>query len=470
VRSARIQATRVLAAACALSAAAWGAASVTTGATAATAATARPASGLASPRVQPAGLHIFGRVSPDTVLTTAQCQAIAQISCYSPNEIQQVYGLNSLYSANITGNGTTIVIVDAYGSPTLGDDLAEFDNQSGLPNISLNIIAPVGKIPAFDLNNGDMYGWAGETTLDVEYAHSIAPGAKIVLVEAPSDNTQDLTNAVQYAVNHRLGNVITQSFGEPEQDLGAKEAKAAHAIYSKAAAEHITVLASTGDTGATGYTNSGNFYTHAVASWPASDPDVTAMGGTALNLSDEGNRLAPDVAWNDTYNNAVSNVLYGTDGPNPNASGGGKSVIFGRPSFQNPVKNVVGSSRGIPDISMSGACDGTVEIYQGYGGLPVGWYPVCGTSESSPMFAGIVALADQKAGHSLGDINAAIYKLAAEHAKGIVLVTSGNNTVAFAQGGNVTVHGYSARKGYSLVAGVGTINAAYFVPELAHLG
>jgi subtilase family serine protease len=467
VRSARIQVTRALAAACVLSAAAWGA---TSGPAAATAATAKPGTGLASLKLQPAGLHVFGRVSPHTVLTTAQCQAIAQVSCYNPNELQQVYGLNSLYNANITGKGTTIVIVDAYGSPTLGDDLAEFDNQSALPNISLSIIAPVGKIPAFDLNNGDMYGWAGETTLDVEYAHAIAPGAKIVLIEAPSDNNQDLMNAVQYAVNHRLGNVITQSFGEPEQDLGAQEAKALHAIFAKAAAEHITVLASTGDTGATGYTNSGTFYTHAVASWPASDPDVTAMGGTALNLSDEGNRLSPDVVWNDTYNNAVSTLLYGVDVPNPNATGGGKSVIFGRPSFQSSVKNVVGSSRGIPDISMSGACDGTVEIYQGYGGLPVGWYPVCGTSESSPMFAGIVALADQVARHSLGDINAAIYKLAAEHAKGIVLVTSGNNTVAFAQGGNVTVHGYSARKGYSLVAGVGTINAAYFVPELAHIG
>jgi subtilase family serine protease len=469
VRSARNQATRVLATACVLSAAAWGAASVTA-ATAATAATAKPGADLASLKVQPDGLRVFKPVSQNSVLTSAQCQTIAQINCYDPDEIQQAYGLNSLYNANITGKGMTIVIVDAYGSPTVDDDLTEFDAEAGVANASLTILAPVGKIPAFDLNNGDMYGWAGETTLDVEYAHAIAPGAKIVLVEAPSDNMSDLINAVKYAVSHRLGNVITQSFAEPEQDLGAQQAKAWHAIYSQAAAEHITVLASAGDTGATGYTNSGNFYTHPVAEWPASDPDVTAMGGTSLNLDYAGNKQSPDVVWNDTYNTAVSNDQTGSDDPNPSASGGGKSVIFGRPSFQNSVKNIVGNSRGIPDISMSGACDGTVEIYQGYGGLPVGWYPVCGTSESSPMFAGIVALADQVAGHALGDINPAIYKLAAEHAKGIVLVTSGNNTVSFTQGGNVTVHGYSARNGYSLAAGVGTINAQYFVPELARLG
>jgi subtilase family serine protease len=133
------------------------------------------------------------------------------------------------------------------------------------------------------------------------------------------------------------------------------------------------------------------------------------------------------------------------------------------------VKNVVGGSRGIPDISMSGACDGTVEVFQSYLGSDYyNWQPFCGTSEASPLFAGIVALADQLAGHPLGFINPALYKLAAEHAKGLVPVTSGNNSVPI--GGGRTVHGYYARNGYSLVAGVGTINGLYFVPELASQG
>jgi subtilase family serine protease len=119
---------------------------------------------------------------------------------------------------------------------------------------------------------------------------------------------------------------------------------------------------------------------------------------------------------------------------------------------------------------MSAACSGAVNIYQSFAGQTAGWYALCGTSEATPLFAGIVALADQQAGHSLGLINPALYKLAAEHAPGIVSVTTGNNTVSFRQGGRRhTVTGFSARSGYSLAAGLGTVNAAYLVPELARL-
>jgi subtilase family serine protease len=119
---------------------------------------------------------------------------------------------------------------------------------------------------------------------------------------------------------------------------------------------------------------------------------------------------------------------------------------------------------------MSAACNGAVDTYQSFGGAPAGWSPSCGTSEATPLFAGIVALADQVAGHSLGLINPALYRLAAERAPGIVDVTSGNNTVSFSQGGHLrTVRGFSAGRGYDLASGVGTIDAQYFVPELAGL-
>jgi len=109
-----------------------------------------------------------------------------------------------------------------------------------------------------------------------------------------------------------------------------------------------------------------------------------------------------------------------------------------------------------------------VDTYSTFGGQPAGWSPACGTSEATPLFAGIVALADQLAGHSLGLINPALYQLSAEHAPGIVDVTSGNNTVSFSQGGQEhTVRGFAARKGYDLASGVGTVNAEYLVPELA---
>jgi subtilase family serine protease len=446
-----------------LSAAAWGAASAVTVSTA----TAAPA--LAGIKANP-DLHFVGWMQNFGIPpTTAQCQATWNVDCYTADQIMQAYGLNSLYSKGITGKGATIVIIDAYGSPTIVDDMTAFDSSTGLPAVSLSVLAPVGAVPTFDSSNGDEVGWAGETTLDVEYAHVIAPGAKIDLVEAPNDNAQSLVNAVHYAASHKLGDVITQSFGFPEPYIGKSSVQALSTVYSEAAASHITVLASAGDTGAAGanYTT-GNLYTYPVALWPASDPDVTAMGGTSLNLNETGNRLSPDVVWNDTYNSSVSELLTGTDGPYPSAGGGGKSSVFSRPSYQNSVKNVVGGSRGLPDISMSGACDGTVAVFESFPGQIGQWGLVCGTSEASPMFAGIVALADQVAGHSLGLINPALYKMSAEHAKGILLVTSGNNTVSFAQGGkNYTVHGYSARNGYSLAAGVGTINALYFVPELA---
>jgi len=103
---------------------------------------------------------------------------------------------------------------------------------------------------------------------------------------------------------------------------------------------------------------------------------------------------------------------------------------------------------------MSAACTGAVNVYQSFGGQPVGWYALCGTSEATPLFAGIVALADQVAGHPLGLINPALYKLGSEHAPGIVSVGSGNNTVAFRQGGRAhQVGGFGARSGYNLAAG-----------------
>jgi subtilase family serine protease len=119
---------------------------------------------------------------------------------------------------------------------------------------------------------------------------------------------------------------------------------------------------------------------------------------------------------------------------------------------------------------MSAACNGSVDTYQSFGGAPPGWSPTCGTSEATPLFAGIVALADQVAGHSLGPINPALYKLSAQKAKGIVDVTAGTNTVSFMQAGHLrTVRGFTARPGYDLASGVGTVDAQYFVPELASL-
>ena len=233
----------------------------------------------------------------------------------------------------------------------------------------------------------------------------------------------------------------------------------------------VSILASSGDAGATTVAFSGSgYYTRREVNWQASDPLVTGVGGTQLK---ESGASYTSVAWTDTYNTAVNHDWFGSTRAVPYAAGGGKSAIFARPTYQNGVKSLTGAKRGVPDIAMSAACSGAVTVYSSdQPGQPgkAGWSEACGTSESAPEFAGIVALADQVAGRWLGLINPTLYKLLAEHAPGLVNVTAGNNTVSFYGGSPVkryTVAGFNARKGYSMVTGAGTVNASLFVYELA---
>jgi subtilase family serine protease len=413
--------------------------------------------------VHPATGQVRGTFMAPVPFSDAQCEATFQVDCFVPDQVEAAYNLPALYGQGITGKGRTIVVVDAFGSPTIADDLTQFDQYLGLGTPPLRIVK-IGHVPTFDSSNGDMIGWAGETTLDVEYAHAGAPSAKIVLVEVAQEDLQHLALAVRYAVQHKLGDVISLSWGEPEQALGRAFVNSYSSIFSQAASKHITIVASSGDSGAGGQDNNGDFYRHPVALWPATSPFVTAVGGTRLNLNASGGRNGNDTAWNDTYSSKVNNFFFGNDGPNPLATGGGKSAYYSRPAYQSGVRSVTGNQRGIPDISMSASCSVAVNVFETYTGGNGGWTASCGTSESAPMFAAIVALADQVAGHPLGLINPALYALSAKHAAGVVPVASGNNTVSFSGG---TVHGYTVRHSYNLVTGLGTVNGRYFVPELA---
>jgi len=409
--------------------------------------------------------------------TTADCEAAYDVACYQPAQIEQAYNLPTLYAKGITGKGTTIAIVDSFGSPTIQRDLATFDTTFGLPAPpSVTIIQPAGAVPRFDPANSQMLDWADETTLDVEYAHAAAPGANILLVETPAAETEGVTGfpqivqAEEYVLRHYPVDVISQSFSATEPTFPSlASVQALRGAYVEAARQHVTVLAASGDSGATDAERNGQtFFISPVTSWPDSDPLVTGVGGTQLHLDADGSRTSPDTAWNDTYSLATNRFIDGDNGPNPLASGGGKSVLFGRPAYQDLVRNIVGSSRGVPDISMSAACNGSVDVYQSFPGEPAGWYPTCGTSEATPLFAGAVALAAQVARHPLGLINPALYQMAALKRPGIVSVVSGSNTVSFTQNSqNYTVTGYPAQARYSLVTGVGTVNGALFVPELA---
>ena len=420
-----------------------------------------------------------GAIHPTEVMPTpsqAHCTAAFGASCLTPEQVETAYNLGPLYARGITGKGETIVIVDSFGSPTIKHDLAVFDQQFGLPAPpSFTIIAPAGKIPNWNSGDSDMTGWGGETTLDVEYAHAIAPGANILLAETPVAETEGVTGfpqivtAEKYVLSHHLGDVISQSFEATEQTFsgGLAQINAYHlrAAYEMAAGEKDgpTVLAAAGDTGATDMElNGSTHYTYPVTSWPDSDPLVTGVGGTELVPGNGGRSRR----WRGTTPRTSTSAA----APAPYATGGGLSVLFSRPSYQNGVKNVVGAARGVPDVAMNAACSSPVFTYQSFpqSGAPAGWYPNCGTSEATPEFAGIVALADQIAGHALGVINPTLYKLAAEKAPGIVPVTAGNNTVTFDQSGTTyTVKGFPAQAGYSLADGVGTVNGWYLAYELA---
>jgi subtilase family serine protease len=434
------------------------------------------ASALADVVVRP-GMIRLGRAQAGPP-TTADCEKDYKVACYEPAQIRQAYDLPALYAKGVTGKGTTIVIVDSFGSPTIAHDLTAFDQTFGLSAPpSFKVIRPAGPVPRYNPANSDMVGWAGETTLDVEYAHTVAPGANILLVETPVSETEgthgfpQIVTAEQYVLAHHLGDVISQSFSATEETFpNAIAVSTLRAAYLAADKDDVTVLAASGDSGAADVgLDQTTYYLHPVTSWPDSDPLVTGVGGTQLHFNAAGKPTAPSV-WNDTYNKITNEFADGNSGPNPLAGGGGLSIYFPRPAYQNGVKNVVGNHRGVPDISMSASCNGSVDIYSSYGGAPSGWSPSCGTSEATPLFAGIVALADQVAGHSLGLINPALYQLSARGAPGIVQVTSGNNSVSFSQDGHAyTITGFAARHGYSLAAGVGTVNALYFVPELAAL-
>ncbi len=382
-----------------------------------------------------------------------ECEATYQLACYSPDQLRHAYHVGPLLRSGLTGKGQTIAIVDSFGSPTIEHDLQVFDQTWGIPDPpSIQTITPAGAVPPFDPTDDDMVGWALETTLDVEYAHVMAPQADLLVVATPVSETEgavgfpEIVAAENYVIDNGLADVISQSFGATEQTFADRQSLLAlRSAFVNAAQHGVTVLGAAGDAGATDFqSDQQTLYSYQVDSWPSSDPLVTSVGGTRLDLDPAGHRIGPDAVWNDDYG----------------ASGGGLSTMFARPAFQDGVQSVVGTQRGTPDISLSAALDGGVVVYTSYDEHDAGWGIAGGTSEATPMFAGIVAVAAQAAGHRLGVINQALYSIAARDDRAIVDVTSGSNTF-----GDVT--GYDAVSGYDLASGLGTIDAARLVPALA---
>ncbi|MHB1986428.1 MAG: S53 family peptidase [Acidimicrobiales bacterium] len=400
-----------------------------------------------------------------TSLSPAACIASYGLACYGPQILHTAYQVPWTINGQLAGTGEQIAIVDAFGSPTVASDLATFDAAFGLPAPDLHIYYPDGQ-PTYNPLSGNETGWAEETSLDVQTAHDLAPGARINLIVASSNNGNDLNNAEQYAVTNHLGNVMSMSFGAAEAAIAGGgnnlQLQQANSIYTQAAAAGISVFASSGDSGAT------NGYSTANALFPASDPNVTATGGTDLFVKADtakGNSTngtyASETAWNDSY---PATCPFGCDYGVFGATGGAPSAVFPAASYQSAVSGM--SMRTTSDVSFNASVYTATMIYLGFlGGSNNGFYFFGGTSEASPSWAAITADLDQAAGTSLGLLNPTLYSLAGNpttYAADFHDVTVGNNQDPYP-----SAPGFPANTGYDLPTGLGTPIVSGLIHSLA---
>jgi subtilase family serine protease len=414
--------------------------------------TAAATSGVMTPSIGTSpDYHLAGKVAADPADTTFSCQTTVPAQCYGPNQIRAAYGVDKLAKLGLNGAGKTIAIIDAFQSPTIASDLATFDTTFGLPAPKFNIVAPDGLTP-FDQTNVDQTGWAGEITLDVEYAHAIAPAATIDLVLAKSDNDADILSAQKFVIDHNVGDVLSQSFGEAEQCEDPAILAAGSKLFAKAAKEKMTVFASSGDDGAAQPTCDGTSFMKAVST-PASDPNVTGVGGTILDADGTTGAYHGEVVWNEPDFQA--------------AGGGGHSVMYKTPAFQRGLHL---ATRGVPDISYNAAIiGGVLAVWSSSGQGANLVFQFGGTSAGSPQWAGLTALTDQLARHRVGAINNSLYTLARNPVVSNALfhdITVGDNTFH----GDITVPGFAATKGWDPASGIGSPKANVLVPALALTG
>jgi subtilase family serine protease len=392
--------------------------------------------------------------SPRTA-TTDPCPGVLgrSMNCYTPHALRVAYGLEALTKQGFTGKGQTVVDIVSYGSPTLQQDINVFDKQFGLPPITIKVLAPLGTV-AFNPGNNEMIGWALETTLDVQIIHAIAPDAGIVVMTSPVDETEgtiglpQFLQLEQYAVSHQLGQIFTQSYVASEATLsdstGQQLVKKYTAFYQQITTQlGWTIVNGSGDHGATDYADLAATRLSPVptVNFPVDVPWVTAVGGTTLTHTAHGYN---ETAWP--------------------GSGGGFSKFFSEPDFQKSLPQSLQAQlngrRGLPDIAADADPNtGMAFYYEG------SWILAGGTSASAPLWAGMIAVADQMAGHPLGFINPGIYKLAtsADAQQDFRDITSGNNSVTQ---GTIHVPGYQAVVGWDPVTGWGAPNARKLLPDL----
>jgi len=354
---------------------------------------------------------------------------------YTPSQIQTAYGLNALYNKGWDGTGQTIVIVDAYGSKTIEQDANTFSAAYGLPPLTssnFQIYYPGGKTTCGKGCNV-VNGWNYETTLDVEWAHAVAPGASIALVLAPDQSSLDIAELwaienpeinTSYA-NSDLGYVISNSWAYPENGDYDAGLQTQLAMTELAAALGISANFASGDWG----DNAAYLSGPPSVCMPASSPYATGVGGTSMFLKNDG-QIQFQTGWGlnvTKLTNAGPNHPY--DPPlefgNIGGSGGGSSSLWPAPPFQSSLGNAY---RQVPDISWLADAFTGVNIIVTFDGSTVN-FTEGGTSVATPMFSGLWAIANQAAGAKapLGQAAPMLYTLPADAITDILPFTNGAN-------------------------------------------
>ena len=367
------------------------------------------------------------------------------IQCYTPGQYQVAYGVAPLLRRGITGTGETVVMPELANRPgpnftDIRKDLAAFDSKFGLPAAKLKVTTTLAGASA-------PYLAGTEEVEDTEIVHTIAPGASLDVVLVPANAitsaanfTAAVTGLLHVAITQHAA-VVSISGSHGEHLFTPAQVASLHAALRQAAEHQVTVVASSGDTGVI----SDNGPPKQV-SLPASDPLVLGAGGTALGASTFTGAYHGEMAWN----------------ADTDASAGGYSSLFPRPAYQEGVARI-GRMRGVPDVAAD--ADSTTAMSLLFTrGVPL---PAQGTSAATPLWAAVIALADQDAGQHLGFVNPAIYAIARGPAyhRAFHDVTTGDNSVFWPTG---LFTGYTAGPGWDPVTGWGSPNAQYLVALLAH--
>ncbi|WP_191248348.1 S53 family peptidase [Amycolatopsis deserti] len=400
---------------------------------------------------------------------------------YTPAQLRSAYGLDKVRA---DGSGTTVAIVDAFASPTLYADAAEYARRND-PAHPLRQAQFAEKVFPANVDQEppeacDAAGWYGEQTLDVEAVHAMAPGAKILYVGGSDCQDASLDEALNWIVAGHQADVISNSYGDAGEDIPAAEVRVWTQIAQQAAMEGIGVYFSSGDNG-----DEAARLGNPSADFPASDSWVTAVGGTSLAVGKDGRTLF-ETGW-ETGKSTLAGGVYGP-AAYTSGSGGGTSVLFDEPFYQRGVvpdalaaQNQRGKARGrvVPDISAvgdpnTGFLVGQTQTFPD--GVYYDQYRIGGTSLSSPVLAGIMAVSDSLTGFHHGFVNPVIYRAGApavrdvQHVDGAVMRVDYANSVD-ATGGLIT----SAREldwpgltihttpGYDNVTGLGVPNGLAFL-------